>query len=47
MIETGAQGTTAYFGLIKEVEKSMAKQNSSARKIKVILENCGFKVEAR
>lgn len=46
MIDTGAQGITAYFDLIKEVEKSRAKKNSSARKIKVILENCGYKVEA-
>lgn len=45
MIDTGAQGITAYFDLIKDVEKSRAKRNESARKIKMILENCGFKVE--
>jgi hypothetical protein len=46
MIDTGAQGIAAYFDLIKDVEKSRAKRNESARKIKMILENCGFKVEA-
>lgn len=45
MIDTGAQGITAYFELIKNVEKSRAKRNSSARKIKAILENCGSKTE--
>jgi len=45
MLDTGAQGITAYFNLIKDVERSRAKRNGAARKIKVILENCGLKVE--
>jgi hypothetical protein len=45
MIDTGAQGISAYFDLIKNVEKSRAKKNSSARKIRAILENCGLPVE--
>lgn len=43
MIDTGADGIAAYFDLIMDVEKSRAKKNSAARKIKMILENCGFK----
>jgi len=45
MIDTGAQGITAYYDLMKEIEKARAKRNSAARKIMMILENCGY-VEA-
>ena len=42
MIDNGAQGITAYYDLMKEIEKARAKRNSAARKIIMILENCGY-----
>ena len=42
MIDSGAQGITAYYDLMKEVEKARAKRNGAARKIMMILENCGY-----
>ena len=42
MIDNGAQGITAYYDLMKEIEKSKAKKNAAARKIRMILENCGY-----
>jgi len=42
MIDSGAQGITAYYNLMKEIEKARAKRNSAARKIMMILENCGY-----
>lgn len=42
MIDTGAQGISAYFDLIKDIEKARAKRNSAARKIQAILESCGL-----
>ena len=42
MIDNGAQGITAYYDLVKEIEMAKAKRNSAARKIIMILENCGY-----
>ncbi|HIQ37400.1 MAG TPA: hypothetical protein EYH36_05320 [Desulfocapsa sulfexigens] len=42
MIDSGQQGITAYYQLLKEVEKERALMKSSARKILAILENCDY-----
>lgn len=42
MIDNGAQGITAYYDLMREIEKSKAKRNAAKRKIRMILENCGY-----
>ncbi len=42
MIDSGQQGITAYYQLLKEVEKARALMKSSARKILAILENCDY-----
>ncbi len=42
MIDNGQKGITAYYELLQQIEKEKALMNSSARKILVILENCGY-----
>lgn len=42
MIDSGQEGITAYFELIKKMEQSRAGMVGAARKIIVILENCGY-----
>ena len=42
MLDDGATGITAYFGLIKEVEQARSKMNGAERKIINWLELCGY-----
>jgi len=42
MIDSGQQGITAYYQLLKDIEKSKALMIASRRKIYAILRNCGY-----